>query len=157
MSGQSRGPGAFDPHATHAPAVLTPPDAAPAIPDARAPAPVRPDAPPGVCNAFTVDVEEWFHILGADAALPVARWATMESRVEHATQRLLDMFDASGAKGTFFVLGWVAERYPALVREIAARGHEVASHGYHHALIYDQTRDEFRADVGAAISRTSAG
>ena len=74
----------------------------------------------------------------------------MESRVLPNTERLLEIFDEFGRAGTFFVLGWVAERHPALVREIAARGHEVASHGYAHRLIYDQTPAAFRDDVRRA-------
>jgi polysaccharide deacetylase family protein (PEP-CTERM system associated) len=74
----------------------------------------------------------------------------MESRVVSNTTRLLDIFDEFHVRSTFFVLGWVAERQPELVREIARRGHEIASHGYAHRLVYDQTPDAFRADVRRA-------
>jgi polysaccharide deacetylase family protein (PEP-CTERM system associated) len=74
----------------------------------------------------------------------------MESRVEHSTRRLLDLFDQFQVRSTFFVLGWVGERHPTLVKEIADRGHEVACHGYAHRLVYDQTPATFRADVSSA-------
>ncbi|HYE97157.1 MAG TPA: XrtA system polysaccharide deacetylase [Rubricoccaceae bacterium] len=109
---------------------------------------------PPVANAFTVDLEDWFHILGVGVAFPFETWGGLESRVERNTERLLDLLDAAETKATFFVLGWVAEHYPDLVRRVAARGHELGSHGYHHALIYDQTPAGFRADVAAAKRRT---
>ena len=75
----------------------------------------------------------------------------MESRVSANTARLLDLFDQHGVRSTFFVLGWVAERHPAIVKAIVERGHEVASHGYAHRLVYDQTPSAFREDVRRAI------
>lgn len=107
-------------------------------------------ADPAVINAMSVDVEDYFHVSVFDGIVPRARWATMESRVVANTQRLLDLFDEFDVRSTFFVLGWVAERHPGLVRDIAARGHEVASHGYAHRLIYDQTLTAFRDDVRRA-------
>jgi polysaccharide deacetylase family protein (PEP-CTERM system associated) len=101
---------------------------------------------------MTVDVEEYFHVSVFDGVVPRERWPSMESRVQANTGRLLDLFDEFAVKGTFFVLGCVAERYPSLVRTIVAGGHELASHGYAHRLIYNQTPDEFRQDVRHAKS-----
>lgn len=103
-----------------------------------------------IVNAMTVDVEDYFHVSVFDGIVPRTAWDTMESRVCRNTDRLLDLFDEHAIRGTFFVLGWVAERFPALVREIAARGHEMASHGYAHRLVYDQTPAAFRDDVRRA-------
>jgi polysaccharide deacetylase family protein (PEP-CTERM system associated) len=103
-----------------------------------------------VVNAMSVDVEDYFHVSAFDGIVPRSAWDSMESRVCGNTERLLDIFDEFGVRGTFFVLGWVAERHPGLVRAIADRGHEVASHGYLHRLVYDQTRAAFREDVRRA-------
>jgi polysaccharide deacetylase family protein (PEP-CTERM system associated) len=105
--------------------------------------------PPPV-NVMTVDVEEYFHVSAFGQVVDRGRWDAMESRVVPATDRLLEMFAAHGVHGTFFVLGWVAERHPALVRRIADAGHEIASHSYWHRLVYDLTPDEFRADLRRA-------
>lgn len=107
-------------------------------------------ARPRVANAMTVDVEDYFHVSVFDGLIPRARWEALESRVERNTHRLLDLFDEHGVQATFFVLGWVADRHPQLVRRIAAEGHEVASHGYGHRLVYDQSRTAFREDVRRA-------
>jgi peptidoglycan/xylan/chitin deacetylase (PgdA/CDA1 family) len=103
-----------------------------------------------VHNAMTVDVEDYYQVSTFDHVVPRSSWNAMESRVCGNTRRLLDIFDAYGVRGTFFVLGWLAERYGELVREIAGRGHEVASHGYSHRLVYEQTPAAFRADVRLA-------
>ena len=100
-----------------------------------------------VLNAMTVDVEDYFHVSAFDGILPRSRWDEMESRVVANTERLLAIFDQAGIRATFFVLGWVAERAPALVRTISARGHEIASHGYAHRLVYDLTPAMFREDI----------
>jgi polysaccharide deacetylase family protein (PEP-CTERM system associated) len=97
-------------------------------------------------------VEDYFHVSVFDGIVPRHEWDRMESRVVANTTRLLSIFHESGVRSTFFVLGWVAERHPALVRAIAERGHEVASHGYAHRLIYDQTPRAFREDVHRAKS-----
>ena len=99
---------------------------------------------------MTVDVEDYFQVSVFEGVVPRERWESMESRVQANTERLLNLFDESAVKGTFFVLGWVAERYPSLVRAVVARGHELASHGYAHRLVYRQTPDEFRQDVRRA-------
>jgi polysaccharide deacetylase family protein (PEP-CTERM system associated) len=103
-----------------------------------------------VVNAMTIDVEDYFHVSVFDGLVSRADWHVMESRVDRNTRRLLDVFDDAGVRSTFFVLGWVAERQGRLVQEIVARGHEVASHGFAHRLVYDQTADAFRADVRRA-------
>src|SRR5438132_12522367 len=100
-----------------------------------------------IINAMTIDVEDYFHVSVFDGMLPRHRWATLESRVVRNTERLLRIFDEAGVQATFFVLGWVGERHPELVKRIAALGHEVASHGYAHRLAYDQTPAAFREDV----------
>jgi polysaccharide deacetylase family protein (PEP-CTERM system associated) len=105
---------------------------------------------PAVVNAMTIDVEDYFHVSVFDGRLPRHEWSQLESRVCANTERLLEIFADVGVRATFFVLGWVAERHPALVRRIAALGHEIASHGYAHRLIYDQTASAFRDDVRKA-------
>jgi polysaccharide deacetylase family protein (PEP-CTERM system associated) len=101
-------------------------------------------------NALTVDVEDWFHANALSAAAPRERWDGLESRVVANTQRLLDLFERRQVRGTFFVLGWVAERMPELVRQIDRAGHEVACHGYSHQLVFRQSQDEFRAETQRA-------
>jgi len=98
-------------------------------------------------NALTVDVEDYLHVAALAKSIDRRDWDQYECRVEGNTNRLLDLFDEAGYKGTFFVLGWVAQRYPELVREIAHRGHEVASHGMSHQLVYEQSIDEFRQET----------
>jgi len=104
----------------------------------------------GIVNAMTCDVEDYFQVSAFDAVVPRSHWETLPSRVVPNTERLLGIFEESGVTATFFLLGWVAERFPSLVKDIAARGHEVASHGYGHRLVYDQTPDAFREDVRRA-------
>ena len=101
-------------------------------------------------NAMTVDVEDYFHAAAFDRIVPRTSWLQRESRVVRNTHRLLECFHRRQVRATFFVLGWVAQRFPSLVREIASLGHELASHGYHHQLIYMLTRDQFRDDVRRA-------
>jgi polysaccharide deacetylase family protein (PEP-CTERM system associated) len=103
-----------------------------------------------IVNAMSIDVEDYFHVSVFDGIVPRSQWDTMESRVVRNTERLLDIFDEFEVHSTFFVLGWVGERHPELVKTIASRGHEVASHGYAHRLVYDQTRAAFRDDVRRA-------
>jgi len=112
----------------------------------------RRDAPPtdDVVNAMTIDVEDYFQVSAFDAVVARDSWDRRESRVCANTDRLLSLFDEHHVTATFFILGWVADRFPDLVKRIAAAGHEIASHGYGHQLIYNQTRDEFREDVRRA-------
>jgi polysaccharide deacetylase family protein (PEP-CTERM system associated) len=98
-------------------------------------------------NALTVDVEDYFHVSAFSECIDQKDWDSYPLRVEKNTRRLLDLFDLHSIKATFFVLGWVAERTPGLVREIAARGHEVACHGYSHQLVYSQKPEVFREET----------
>jgi polysaccharide deacetylase family protein (PEP-CTERM system associated) len=100
-----------------------------------------------IVNAMTVDVEDYFHVSAFQDTVPRALWDRLESRVVRNTRRLLELFEQRDTRATFFVLGWVAERHPSLVREIAAAGHELASHGYGHRLVYEQSPREFREDI----------
>ena len=106
--------------------------------------------PSGIVNAMTIDVEDYFHVSVFDGIVSRRDWDAMDSRVCANTERLLAMFGESGITATFFVLGCVAQRFPALVQRIAGLGHEVASHGFAHRLIYDQTLTAFREDVRRA-------
>jgi polysaccharide deacetylase family protein (PEP-CTERM system associated) len=103
-----------------------------------------------VVNAFSVDVEDYFHVEAFRGVVDPADWQEMDQRVEPNTCRLVDMLDEFGVKGTFFVLGWVAERSPKLVSDIHAAGHEVAIHGYDHRPITLMTQAEFREDIRRA-------
>lgn len=96
---------------------------------------------------ISVDVEDYFHVEAFSHVVSRDSWEQYPSRVEQNTRVLLDLFDEAGVQGTFFILGWVAERHRRLVREIADRGHEIGSHSYWHRLIYNLTPDEFRADT----------
>lgn len=101
-------------------------------------------------NALTFDVEEYFQVEAFTALVRPDFWPRFPSRVADSTRRLLDLLDRHGVTATFFVLGWVAERQPALLREIHGRGHEVACHSYAHRLIYTMGREAFAADVRRA-------
>jgi polysaccharide deacetylase family protein (PEP-CTERM system associated) len=101
-------------------------------------------------NVFSVDVEDWFHLLYRDSAPEYDRWATFESRVRANTEVFLAELERCRVRCTFFILGWIAEQHPKLVEEISAAGHEIASHGYSHTLAYTQTPDEFRDDLRRA-------
>jgi polysaccharide deacetylase family protein (PEP-CTERM system associated) len=103
-------------------------------------------------NAITVDVEEYFHATEAQNVLGQTDWASLPSRVQHQVHTSLDLFQRRYVKATFFILGWVAERFPTLVREIAEAGHEIACHSYAHRLVYDLSPTEFRADTLKAIN-----
>src|SRR5262249_50765032 len=86
--------------------------------------------------ALSIDVEDWFHAANLAAVIPPTAWESCELRVERNTMRMLEILDASNVRATFFVLGWVAERRPQLIRAIAEAGHEVACHGHGHQLVY---------------------
>jgi len=101
-------------------------------------------------NAMSVDVEDYFQVSAFDRVVSRASWDSLESRIVSNTTRMLDLFERNGVRATFFVLGWVADRYPALVRRIAEAGHEVGSHGYDHQLLYTLTPRQFREDVRTA-------
>jgi peptidoglycan-N-acetylglucosamine deacetylase len=110
-----------------------------------------------VLNAFTVDLEEWFHICGVTALEP-ARWDALPSRVELTTRLLLDLLDETRTRATFFTLGWIADRYPRLVGEISAAGHDIGSHGYWHRRAYEMGETAFIEDVQASrVALSAAG
>jgi polysaccharide deacetylase family protein (PEP-CTERM system associated) len=101
----------------------------------------------GRLHALSVDVEDWFQVLNMAHVIDRADWDRFELRCGDATARLLDLFAARGARATFFFLGWIAERLPDLVREVAAAGHEVGSHGYDHRVLPELGRAGFAADL----------
>lgn len=98
-------------------------------------------------NVFTVDVEDYFQVSAFEKHVRRDQWGQWESRVVSNTHRILQLLDRHHVRATFFVLGWVAQRHPRLVREIHACGHEIGSHGYWHRLVYQQTPEEFRTDL----------
>ena len=100
-----------------------------------------------VCHHFTVDVEEYFQVLALERYISRAEWDMLPSRLDVGLRLLLDILSEAQAVGTFFVLGWIADRHPELVREISARGHEIASHGSDHRLVTTLTKTEFRESV----------
>jgi polysaccharide deacetylase family protein (PEP-CTERM system associated) len=101
-------------------------------------------------NGLSVDVEEWFQVGAFERVIAKADWDGLDSRVAYNTDMVLDLFGETGVKATFFTLGWVAERNPALIRRIADEGHEVASHGWDHDRVFTMTPDAFRADLKRA-------
>lgn len=108
---------------------------------------IAPVPPSGPCNALTIDVEDYFHVEAFAGVIDRRDWEGHPRRVARNTDRLIDVLGEAGVTGTFFMLGWVAERHPDLVRRIVAAGHELASHGSDHHRADRQSRDEFRADV----------
>ncbi len=119
-----------------------------------APARAKVDSAPAAAplpSIFSIDVEDWFHILDIPGAPQAASWDALPSHVEANALRLLDVLDEHRAKATCFFLGWVARRHPRLVKEAARRGHEIASHGFAHRLVYHMSRREFFED--ASVSR----
>jgi len=110
-------------------------------------------------NVFSVDVEDFFHVEAFADVVERSQWDHFPSRVVGNTHRLLDLLESHKVEATFFILGWVCERQPELVREIVARGHEVACHSYWHRPIFTLTADEFREDTRRAketIEQTSS-
>lgn len=103
-----------------------------------------------LCNALTIDVEDYFQVSALAPHIERASWDSLPCRVERNVERLLQLLSESESRATFFTLGWIAERYPALVREIVAAGHELASHGQSHLRASEQSREAFRADVESA-------
>lgn len=100
-----------------------------------------------IFNAFTVDVEDYYMVSAFADVVRFEDWHKYESRIIHNTCRILDLMYEHRVRGTFFVLGWVAARNASLIRQIHASGHEIASHGYRHKLVYDMTPEQFREDV----------
>jgi polysaccharide deacetylase family protein (PEP-CTERM system associated) len=103
-----------------------------------------------VRNFLTIDVEEWFHICGVDGPLATNRWPALQSRIEFTTDLTLELLARHGIRATFFVLGWVADRHPALVRRILSGGHEIGSHGWSHRWVYELDEASFEEDLTRA-------
>ena len=103
-------------------------------------------------NYLSIDVEDYFQVSAFETVFPPQRWTEIPCRVADNTERILDLLDMVEAKGTFFVLGWVARRFPHLVREIVGRGHELASHGFYHRRVTTQSRRAFRLDIRSSKS-----
>lgn len=101
-------------------------------------------------NALSVDVEDWFQVGAFEKVIARDAWETLPRRVERNTDRVLALFEQAKVKATFFTLGWVAARHPALVRRIAAAGHEIASHGWDHQRVFNMDEKAFRADLERA-------
>jgi len=106
-----------------------------------------------VVNAFSVDVEDYFHVEALARVVRPGDWDRMEYRAERNTRRMLELLAGQGVRGTFFMLGWIAQRSPGLVRDIHAAGHEVACHGENHQVIYGQSPEQFRRETREAKSR----
>ncbi|MBB3117055.1 XrtA system polysaccharide deacetylase [Pseudoduganella violacea] len=107
-------------------------------------------AAPAIRNAMTIDVEDYFQVSAFAPHIAREAWPSLECRVEANIDRILGILDAGQAKATFFTLGWIAERYPAMVRRIVAGGHELASHGYGHLRASDQDRAQFMQDISSS-------
>lgn len=107
----------------------------------------RVSEPSARVNAMTVDVEDYFQVSAFEKHIAFSEWDTKELRVERNVKQILELFARHDVKATFFVLGWVAQRLPGMVREIASAGHEVASHGFNHTRVTQQGQDDFREDV----------
>ncbi|MEM6856375.1 MAG: XrtA system polysaccharide deacetylase [Pseudomonadota bacterium] len=108
------------------------------------------DQPAQVVNGLSVDLEDWFQVGAFEDVISRSDWGSIPTRVEANVDRILDLFAASGVSATFFTLGWIAERHPALMRRIADAGHEIASHGYDHARVYTFDRQAFGEDIRKA-------
>lgn len=102
-------------------------------------------------NAISIDVEDWYQVSDFESVVQFSRWDDFESRVVRNTRRILELLGRYGIRGTFFILTWNAERFPELVKEIDAAGHEIATHGYAHRLVYTQTPEEFRSDLQRSL------
>ncbi len=102
-------------------------------------------------NILTFDIEEWFHILDSEHTHSDEQWGNFESRIEENLPGLLELLDRTGQAATFFCLGWIARKYPGVIREIDRMGHEIATHSDMHQLVYSQSADQFRTDLERSI------
>ncbi len=107
-------------------------------------------------NALTVDLEDWYHVCGTPGTGGPGQWDAYESRVTRSTDRILSLLRACRARATFFVLGYIAEKEPALIRAIAQEGHEVATHGHFHRRIFEMSPGEFEEDLARSIDAAAA-
>lgn len=108
---------------------------------------MQPPAILPIYNAMTIDVEDYFQVSAFSSNISRDNWSTLPCRIERNVDSILALLNVSGVKATFFTLGWIAERYPEMVKRIVAEGHELASHGYSHLRVSDQTVTEFQDDV----------
>ena len=106
--------------------------------------------PPQLLNALSVDVEDWFQVGAFENVIRREEWDSLTPRVERNAHAVLDLFDRAGVKATLFTLGWVADRYPRVIRRAAGAGHEIASHGWDHRRVFTMAPEEFRADLAKA-------
>jgi len=102
-------------------------------------------------NILTIDIEEWFHILDNDSTRSLDSWVNYEERIHRNVDRVLGLLDGKGLRATFFCLGWIADRYPEVIRSIHGAGHEIGSHSFAHQLVYEQTPEEYKSDFIRAI------
>jgi polysaccharide deacetylase family protein (PEP-CTERM system associated) len=102
-------------------------------------------------NILTFDIEEWFHILDNDSTKTEKEWSKYESRMHQNMERIFSVLDDANVRASFFVLGWIAEKYPEVIREISKRGYEIGSHTTLHQLIYEQNKEDFYQDVDRSI------
>ena len=100
---------------------------------------------------ITFDIEDWFHILDHPETANPSSWDKFESRIDHGVGLILDLMDKHDLKGTFFCLGWIAEKHPHIIKRIDAAGHHIGTHSYYHQLAYEQTEDEYRKDLSDSI------
>ncbi len=107
-------------------------------------------------NALTIDLEDWYHVCGAEGTGDPGQWDAYESRVTRSTETVLSLLRAGGVRATFFVLGYIAEREPPLIQAVAREGHEVAVHGHFHRRIFDMSRAEFELDLARSLDAVSA-
>ncbi len=110
-----------------------------------------------ILNALSFDIEDWFHIVGIEALSKPESWPGLPTLAVERTRFILKVLDEHKTRATFFILGWIADRYPEIVREIAAAGHEIASHGHMHLPVYSQTREQFRDDVRRSLDAIGRG
>ena len=111
---------------------------------------LAPSIDPRIINGLSVDIEDWFQVGAFEDVIARDEWDSLEDRVDRNVRAILELFDAAGAKATFFTLGWVAQRHPGLLREIAEQGHEIASHGWDHRRVFTLTPAEFAEDIRKA-------
>ena len=104
----------------------------------------------GIVNGLSVDVEDWFQVGAFENVIARGEWDSIKTRVEDNVYRVIDLFAEADVSATFFTLGWVAQRHPAMIRRIVEAGHEIASHGYDHARVFNFTRAQFGADIAKA-------
>lgn len=102
-------------------------------------------------NILTFDIEEWFHLLDNESTKTTMEWANYESRIHQNMERIFSVLDTVNTKASFFIVGWIAEKYPEVVNEICKRGYEIGSHTTFHQLVYEQNREEFFQDVNRSI------